>query len=97
VTIWWDEQDEQRQAKINTVLDTDRGRQCLSLARDDRGFAAWLLVADLTCRRRYGLSIFDLADWAWRVAYDDDQTPEAALLDALAADDVGALLLGSQQ
>lgn len=66
----------------------------LDNAGDDRGFAAWLLVADLTCRRSYALSIFDLADWAWRMAYDDDQTPKAALQDALAADDIGALLLG---
>ncbi|MEJ3741798.1 hypothetical protein WEI85_00650 [Actinomycetes bacterium KLBMP 9797] len=94
---WWNEQDDQRRAKISAALDTERGQQYLRTADGDQGFAAWLLVADVTCLRRFGMSIFDIADWAWRDAYDDDQPPATALRDALEADDMGALLLGGEQ
>jgi len=44
--------------------------------------------------RRFALSIFDIADWPWRTAYDDGQAPGDGLRDALAADDTIAVLLG---
>ena len=84
---WWDAQNDQRQATINAALNTTRGRHCQQYADGDHGFAAWLLVADLTCARRHQLSIFDLADWTWRDAYDGGIQPAAALHDALNNDD----------
>ena len=84
---WWDEQDDQRPAAISAVLDSERGREYLHHASGDRGFAAWLLVADVTCTRRLAVSIFDIADWAWRDAYDSGEKPGAAVRDALRADD----------
>ncbi len=91
---WWDEQTDQRRVALGAVLDSARGQHCRDDAGGDRGFAAWLLVADLTCRRHIGVSIFDIADWPWRTAYDDGQAPGDALRDALAADDTIAVLLG---
>jgi hypothetical protein len=91
---WWDEQDDQRRAAVAAVLESERGHEYLSCAGGDREFAAWLLVADVICRRRVGVSIFDISDWAWRDAYDDGQAPAAALRDALTADDTTATLLG---
>ncbi len=91
---WWDEQDQQRQAAITALLDSPRGQQYLSYANRDRGFAGWLLVADATCVRRFGVSIFDLADGTWRDAYDAGQQLGAAARDAVEADDAFGMLLG---
>jgi hypothetical protein len=52
---WWDEQDHRRQAAIAALLDSPRGQDHLRHANGDRGFAAWLLVADATCARRLGV------------------------------------------
>jgi hypothetical protein len=91
---WWDEQDDQRRAALMAVLTSERGRRCLEYAGGCRGFAAWLLVADLTCARTVGVSIFDLSDWAWRDAYDAGQNPGAAVRQALRADDTFGVLPG---
>jgi hypothetical protein len=85
---WWEEQSDRRRAAINAVLDSERGTDYLHYANADRGFAAWLLVTDVTCTRHFALSIFDLADWAWRDAYDAGEQPGAALRLALEADGI---------
>jgi hypothetical protein len=90
--VWLDEQNPQRRQAIRAMLDGERGGRYLSYADGDRGFAAWLLVADALCTRRVGVSIFDLADWAWRDAYDTGETPGAAVRDALRADDTYSML-----
>jgi hypothetical protein len=91
---WWDEQDDQRRTAISAVLNDERGQLYVNHAHGDRGFAAWLLVADVTCRRRLGVSIFDLADWTWRDAYDSGEHPGAAVRQALRDDDTFAMFLG---
>jgi len=63
VNSWWDEQHQQRRAAITAVLASPRGHQYLDYTGGDREFAAWLQVADTICVRRFGLSIFDIADW----------------------------------
>lgn len=93
---WWDEQDEKRRAAISAILDAERGAQYLRHANDDRGFAAWLLVADTICVRRFGFSLFDLADWHWRDAYDSGQKPAAAVREALHADGAFATLIDGE-
>lgn len=93
---WWDEQNEQRRAAISAVLDSERGHQYVGYAHGDRGFAAWLLVADVICIRRYSVSIFDIADWAWRDAFDSDEKPGEALREALQADDTFAMFGGQE-
>ena len=90
---WLDEQDPARWQAITKVLDGERGARYLDYAGGDRGFAAWLLVADALCLRRVGVSIFDLSDWSWRDTYDSGETPGAAVRDALRADDTHAALL----
>jgi len=97
VNSWWDEQTDQRRTAIAAVLDSPRGQHCRDHADGDRGFAAWLLVADVTCTRRLGVSIFDLSDWSWRGAYESGEQPGAALCEALEADDTFAMLLGGQE
>ncbi len=94
---WLDEQDEQRRAAITSMLDSERGERYPTEAGDDRGFAAWLLVADAVCTRCLGLSIFDIADWGWRDAYESGMTPGEALREALYADDTFATLLGGHE
>ena len=84
---WLDQQDPTRRHAITIVLDGERGAAYLDYAGGDRGFAGWLLVADALCRRRVGVSLFDLSDWAWRDAYDTGETPGAAVWEALRADD----------
>ena len=91
---WWDEQNEQRRTALLAALTSERGRRYLAYAGGCHGFAAWLLVADLTCIRGVGVSIFDLSDWAWRDAYDTGQNPNAAVREALQADDTFGTLLG---
>ncbi len=90
---WLDREDPTRRAAISTVLDGEHGTRYLGHAGGDQGFAAWLLVADALCLRRVGVSIFDLADWAWRNAYDAGEPPGAAVREALRADDTYAVLL----
>jgi hypothetical protein len=93
MTGWLDGQPPQRRAAISGVVDGERGGQYLAYAHGDRGFAGWLLVADALCRRRVGVSIFDLADWAWRDAYDAGEPPGAAVRQTIRADDTVAALL----
>jgi hypothetical protein len=91
---WLDEHGGDRRAAITATLDSDRGKRHRDYADGDRDFAAWLLVADMTCLRRIGASIFDLSDWSWRAAYDAGSQPAAAVREAAAADDVLQRLLG---
>jgi hypothetical protein len=91
---WLDAQDPTRRAAISTVLDGERGPRYLSYAGGDRGFAGWLLIADALCMRRVAVSLFDLADWAWRDAYDTGTPPGEAVREALRADDTCTALLG---
>jgi hypothetical protein len=91
---WWQEQNQQRHIAIDAVLDSEHGSRYLTHAGGDRGYAAWLLVADRICIRRIGLSIFDLSDWMWRDAYDGDQPPADAVRDAINADDTFATFGG---
>jgi hypothetical protein len=42
------------------------------------------------------VSIFDIADWTWRDAYDAGQQPDAAVRDAVQADDTFQMLLGGE-
>ena len=67
-----------RRVKLMTLLDQD-GADHLRYAAGDREFAAFLLVADAACRRRLGVSIFDLEDACWRDFYDDGLSPSEAL------------------
>jgi hypothetical protein len=55
------------------------GAEHLRYAGGDRGFAVFVLVADAVCRRRLGVSIFDLEDACWRDFFDDGLTPGEAL------------------
>jgi|GEM_PF-5348853 len=84
---WLDRQEPTRRAAISTALDGEHGIRYLDYAHGERGFAGWLLVADALCRHRTGVSIFDLADWAWRDAYDSGEPPGAAVREALRGDD----------
>jgi hypothetical protein len=60
---------------ITAVLASPRGHQYLDYAGGDREFAALLQVADTIWVRRFGLSIFDIADWARHVAYEAGDRP----------------------
>ena len=75
---WTDTIPADRHSKLMATLDQD-GADHLRYAGGDHGFAAFLLVADAACRRRIGVSIFDLEDACWRDFYDDGLTPSEAL------------------
>lgn len=82
---WTDDLSENTRAKLMTALDT-HGTEHLRYAGNDRPFAAFLLAADQGCHARHGVSIFDLADFRWRDAFDDGLTPAEALTNALTAE-----------
>jgi hypothetical protein len=75
-----------QRAKLNAAL--AHGEEHLQHADGDRDYAGFLLVADEICRRKVGLSIYDLADFCWRDAYDNGMAPGGALRDALTAEGV---------
>ena len=82
---WIDDLPTDRHDKIMAALD-QRGRKHLRYAAGDRDFAAWLLVADTAAYRYRGVSLFDLADYRWRDAYEDGAGPAETLRDALQAE-----------
>lgn len=57
-------------------------------AGDDASFGVYLAVCDQVCLTIAGVGIFDIADYAWRDAYDDATAPRAAVREALGQDDV---------
>ena len=78
--------DEQRDAIAR--LNTPQGKAALDYAGGGQAnvaFAAFLAAADRLSFERHGLSIFDLPDYLWRDAYDDEMSPTEALADAIAA------------
>jgi hypothetical protein len=81
---WIDTITADRRAKLDAVL-TEQGDEHLRFANSDRGFAAFLLVADALAFKYVGVSIFDLPYYCWRDAYDDKMTPAEALRTAHAA------------
>lgn len=67
-------------------LNTPQGRAALDYAGGGQAnvaFAAFLAEADCLSFERYGLSIFDLPDYLWRDAYDNEMSPMEALADAI--------------
>jgi len=44
-------------------------------AGGDNDFESWLRAVDALCVAKVGLSIFDLGDYLWRDAFDDELTP----------------------
>jgi hypothetical protein len=75
---WIDTISDERRAEIDAAL-TERGAEHLRYANGDRAFAAFLLVADALACKHMGFSIFDLPDYCWRDACDDEMTPAQAL------------------
>lgn len=49
----------------------------------DPMFAAWMREVNRLCLRETGVSIFDLPDWHWRVAYDAGDPAHQAWRDAV--------------
>jgi hypothetical protein len=41
-------------------------------------FDAWMELVDEICQKKYGVSVYDLADCPFRDWYDDDLTPSSA-------------------
>lgn len=83
---WLDTLDTDQRGAALKLLNSRAGRDALRYVGNnpaDRPFAAWLAATDALCRRRYGMSIFDLPDFGWRDAHDDELTPRTALADAI--------------
>lgn len=66
---------------------------CRHYAGTDRRFALWLYLCGKRAQRLYRLSIFDLADVAWRDMFDNGDSPRDALAEAMRGDEVMSLLL----
>jgi len=56
-------------------------------------FEVWMNKVDASVSRRAGLGAYDLPDWMYRDAYDDDMSPEDAATEALIAADYPPELL----
>jgi hypothetical protein len=77
---WFDTLESTKQAQgIALLNNTPAGREALQKANGDHAFALFLAAADWHARKRLGLSIWDLADYTWRDAFDDELTPIEAL------------------
>lgn len=99
-STWVDSQDE---AAVEAAIahmradDTVRSVYIEGHAQGDARFALWLRLVDRVLSRRYGLTHADLADWTWRDAYLYAVSPRDAAMEALAADDLGALMLAGEE
>ncbi|GIG57142.1 hypothetical protein Lfu02_15140 [Longispora fulva] len=84
---WFDDTfidpDKRREA---IALINEKGQDHLKYAGGDHGFGLFMLAIDYACRKRLGVSCFDLADYCYRDAYDDGLTPVQTLKLALAAE-----------
>lgn len=56
---------------------------------DDVYFAIWMHALDRAVQRRVLMSAYDLEDWNYRDAYDDDMTPRDAAIAMLDANGYG--------
>lgn len=65
---WLDQQNPQRRTAISTVVAGERGTQYVRYASGDRGFAAWLVVADAFVPAPGRGVDLRPSDWAWRHA-----------------------------
>lgn len=54
---------------------------------DAEQFALWLTLADIKAGRVAHIGIFDLEDFYWRDAFDNGDSPNSALKEALLNDD----------
>lgn len=52
----------------------------------DTAFAAWLQLVDDCIMDQLGVGVFDLTDYMWRDAYDDERSPADAVDDFIEAD-----------
>lgn len=55
-------------------------------AGGDEAFALWLWRADVAARKNIRVSLFDLADYCYRDAYDAGDSPREVVRAALAAE-----------
>jgi hypothetical protein len=75
---WTDRLTSAQHDALVAALNTD-GAEHLHYASGDRDFARFMFAADLICRRRLGVSVFDLEDACWRDFHADGLTPYEAL------------------
>jgi len=54
---------------------------------DFNDFSWWMMVVNSVCERKYGISVYDLADCPFRDWFDDGVTPSAAASRARRAQD----------
>jgi hypothetical protein len=94
---WLDEQD---QSKVEAALEKFRTspsyEDAMRYAYGHERFAFWMHMADRTMIRRLGLGIHDIGDWNWRDAFDEGESPTAALMEALAADDTYSAMFSGE-
>jgi len=55
---------------------------------NDMSFEEFMKKCDATVSNRLGLGVYDLEDWAWMDAYEDEFTPTEAVNQFL--EDIGA-------
>lgn len=85
--------DSKPQDKVTAAIARFTESGGLPYANGHEAFGFWLALADTACAKRYGLSIFDLSDYMWRDAFDGGMSPYDAMREALADDDIGAMIL----
>lgn len=81
--------------KVVELVDKARANPVLAEQLDEVGddvFGVWLIFVNRHLRP-LGVTYRDLADWTWRDAFDDGMSPVMAARDALAADEIGQLML----
>jgi len=44
-------------------------------------YGSWIIAVNKILIGQIGMSINDLEDWAWRIAFDSESTPKQAICD----------------
>lgn len=60
---------------------------------DDKKFTEWMQEVDAEVCAQIGLSYRDLADYPFRMAFDDGTDPAHIALDVIASDDTFSMFL----
>lgn len=81
--------------KVADLVEKARSKPALAQLLDEAGddvFGIWLILVNRALRP-VSVGHRDLADWGWRDAFDGGMSPGDAAREALAADEIGQLML----
>ncbi|HEY6013342.1 MAG TPA: hypothetical protein VIU37_05025 [Candidatus Limnocylindrales bacterium] len=85
---WIDRQDPEKVERALGALRAQKPGYIEREADGDERFALWLANVDARMARMVGVGHGDIADWQWWDSYEAGDSPRAAAVEALEADDL---------